>query len=131
MNNTCLYGGCRVRKPADCCPTASGDLGGESLSLLTAWQPADVHSSHVLASTAITFDGSAASTSVTSHHARFPPPSRSNIPAPAPIEVRWTAGSSSPLSPAVGPPDSVHCWVGVIMYLPADDQQQRDKVTQA
>lgn len=56
---------------------------------------------------------------------------KSNIPAPSPIEVRWTSGSSSPLSPAVGPPDSVHCWVGVIMYLPPDDQQQRDKVTQA
>ncbi|GFR43860.1 hypothetical protein Agub_g4987, partial [Astrephomene gubernaculifera] len=55
---------------------------------------------------------------------------KARLPAPAPIEVRWSAGSSSPLSPAAGPPESLHCWVGVIMYLP-QEQQQRDKVTQA
>ncbi|OSX79435.1 hypothetical protein BU14_0077s0055 [Porphyra umbilicalis] len=41
------------------------------------------------------------------------------IPAHAPIEQRWSAGSASPLSPVAGPPDSVHTWVGIIMYLPA------------
>lgn len=41
------------------------------------------------------------------------------IPAHAPIEQRWSAGSSSPMSPVAGPPDSLHTWVGIIMYLPA------------
>lgn len=51
------------------------------------------------------------------------------VPAPAPIEQRWSAGSSSAMSPARGPPGSLHSWVGVIMYLPADDPQQRAAVT--
>ncbi|KXZ53075.1 hypothetical protein GPECTOR_8g68 [Gonium pectorale] len=55
---------------------------------------------------------------------------RSRVPAPAPIEVRWTSGSSSPLSPAAGPPESLHCWVGVIMYLP-DEPERREAVTAA
>ncbi|GLC43145.1 hypothetical protein PLESTM_001435600 [Pleodorina starrii] len=55
---------------------------------------------------------------------------KARLPAPSPIEVRWTSGSSSPLSPAAGPPESLHCWVGVIMYLP-HEQQARDKVTAA
>ena len=42
------------------------------------------------------------------------------VPAHAPIEQRWTAGSASPLSPAAGPPGSLHSWVGIIMYLPED-----------
>lgn len=42
------------------------------------------------------------------------------IPAPAPIEQRWTSSSSSPMSPAsaVGPEepsDAIHSWVGIIM----------------
>lgn len=41
------------------------------------------------------------------------------IPAHAPIEQRWSAGSSSPMSPVAGPPGSLHTWVGIIMYLPA------------
>ena len=45
---------------------------------------------------------------------------KSKIPAPSPIEQRWTSGSSSALSPSVGSPSSVHCWVGTIMYLPSE-----------
>ncbi len=42
------------------------------------------------------------------------------FPAHAPIEQRWSAASASTLSPAAGPPGSLHCWVGVILYLPED-----------
>jgi L-galactono-1,4-lactone dehydrogenase len=52
---------------------------------------------------------------------------RSKIPAPCPIEQRWTSGSSSALSPAVGPPSSIHCWVGAIMYLPQDSGEGHDQ----
>jgi len=54
----------------------------------------------------------------------------SGLPAPAPIEQRWSSGSTSPLSPAsVGPQvnesydskNSLFSWVGVIMYLPSED----------
>lgn len=54
----------------------------------------------------------------------------SGLPAPAPIEQRWTSGSTSPLSPAsVGPQgnesydskNALFSWVGVIMYLPSED----------
>lgn len=55
---------------------------------------------------------------------------KAGIPAHSPIEQRWTSGSSSAMSPAAGPPDSVHCWVGVIMYLP-DDPAKREQVTEA
>ncbi|KAG1665934.1 hypothetical protein FOA52_004524 [Chlamydomonas sp. UWO 241] len=55
---------------------------------------------------------------------------KSKIAAPCPIEQRWTSGSSSAMSPAAGPPGSVHSWVGVIQYLP-DDPEQRAQVTQA
>lgn len=45
-----------------------------------------------------------------------------NIPAPSPIEQRWTASSASPLSPAGERPEielaPVYSWVGIIMYLP-------------
>lgn len=59
------------------------------------------------------------------------------IPAPAPIEQRWTASSSSPMSPAAAgagsaaglPADTVHSWVGIIMYLPSEDPEQRDAIT--
>lgn len=43
------------------------------------------------------------------------------IPAPAPIEQRWSAPSSSALSPAnekQGAIPPVYSWVGIIMYLP-------------
>ncbi len=57
-------------------------------------------------------------------------PLLAQIAAPSPIEQRWSSGSSSAMSPAAGGPQSVHCWVGVIMYLP-DDPQQRAAVTDA
>lgn len=53
------------------------------------------------------------------------------IPAHAPIEQRWTSGSSSPMSPAAGAPDSLHSWVGIIMYLPTADEKERDAITRA
>jgi len=51
------------------------------------------------------------------------------VPAPAPIEQRWTAGSPSTLSPAAGGGEDVFTWVGVIMYVPdadADDASSSD-----
>jgi L-galactono-1,4-lactone dehydrogenase len=44
---------------------------------------------------------------------------RRNIPAHAPIEQRWSASSSSYMSPAYGPSDGLHSWVGIINYLPS------------
>ena len=55
---------------------------------------------------------------------------RRGVPAPAPIEQRWSAGSASPMSPAHGPPGSLHSWVGVIMYLP-EGAAARQQVTAA
>lgn len=59
------------------------------------------------------------------------------IPAHAPLEQRWSASSSSLMSPAHGAPNGLHSWVGVINYLPSDEttmdpkimQQQRDDIT--
>lgn len=48
-----------------------------------------------------------------------------NIPAPAPIEQRWTASSSSPMSPAYSKnPDEIFSWVGGIMYMPTDSSRE-------
>ncbi len=71
----------------------------------------------------------------------------SNIPAPAPIEQRWTSGSKSPLSPAsvvtgkhffkssYYANNALFSWVGVIMYLPSEDLDptglRRDFITEA
>lgn len=52
-----------------------------------------------------------------------------NIPAHSPIEQRWSSGSSSPMSPAAGTAESLYTWVGVINYLPSDDDQQRKDIT--
>jgi L-galactono-1,4-lactone dehydrogenase len=75
------------------------------------------------------------------------------IAAPSPIEQRWTAASSSPMSPAAAaellvgskgsskrqqlqgrrqllPHDTVFSWVGIIMYLPCEDPEQRAAITQ-
>ncbi|MEW5306294.1 MAG: hypothetical protein WDW36_008767 [Sanguina aurantia] len=52
------------------------------------------------------------------------------IPAPSPIEQRWSSGSSSPMSPSSGAPGHVTSWVGIIMYLP-DEAVSRAKVTAA
>jgi len=55
---------------------------------------------------------------------------RENIPAPAPIEQRWSASSSSIMSPAHdGTLNGLHCWVGIIYYLPTEDESQRRSIT--
>lgn len=51
------------------------------------------------------------------------------IPAHSPIEQRWTAASSSLMSPAHGKDDDLFSWVGIIMYLPSDDEAQRRAIT--
>lgn len=47
---------------------------------------------------------------------------KEGIPAPAPIEQRWSAPSFSPMSPAGEKPTKeladIYSWVGIIMYLP-------------
>ncbi|KAL1330531.1 hypothetical protein HN51_047780 [Arachis hypogaea] len=56
---------------------------------------------------------------------------KEDIPAPAPIEQRWTASSKSPLSPASSPfEDDIFSWVGIIMYLPTTDARQRKEITE-
>ena len=52
-------------------------------------------------------------------------------PAPAPIEQRWSAASSADMSPVAsrGEPDGLHSWVGIIMYLPAEDRHTRKAIT--
>ena len=54
-----------------------------------------------------------------------------NIPAPSPIEQRWSAPSSSPMSPvaSTGDPDALHSWVGIIMYLPTEEKRARQAIT--
>jgi L-galactono-1,4-lactone dehydrogenase len=52
------------------------------------------------------------------------------IPAHSPIEQRWTAASSSLMSPAHGKDDEIFSWVGIIMYLPSDDEFQRREITE-
>ena len=52
-----------------------------------------------------------------------------NIPAPAPLEQRWTCASSAAMSPAgSGNPRALFSWFGIIMYLPLDDQKQREAI---
>ena len=54
------------------------------------------------------------------------------VAAPGPIEQRWSASSSADMSPASSPDnmDVVHSWVGIIMYLPEEDQELRTQITQ-
>ncbi|KAK9123228.1 hypothetical protein Sjap_012830 [Stephania japonica] len=55
---------------------------------------------------------------------------RQGIPAPAPIEQRWTACSKSRMSPASSvEEDDIFSWVGIIMYLPTADARQRKEIT--
>jgi L-galactono-1,4-lactone dehydrogenase len=54
---------------------------------------------------------------------------RLGIPAPSPIEQRWTAASSSLMSPAHGAKGDLFSWVGIINYLPTDDEAQRYDIT--
>lgn len=57
---------------------------------------------------------------------------REQIAAPAPIEQRWSASSSAPMSPAHAEnPTDVHSWVGIIMYLPTEDPTTRAAITDA
>jgi len=56
---------------------------------------------------------------------------REGIPAPAPIEQRWSASSSSLMSPAYGAPQGLHSWVGIIHYLPSEDEYQRQSITKS
>ena len=57
------------------------------------------------------------------------------IPAPSPIEQRWTCGSASHMSPAGAASqegdsqDHLFSWVGIIMYLPPDNNRQRAAIT--
>ena len=51
------------------------------------------------------------------------------IPAHSPIEQRWSASSSSKMSPSHGEPGGLHSWVGIINYLPSDDPDQRSAIT--
>jgi L-galactono-1,4-lactone dehydrogenase len=45
--------------------------------------------------------------------------------APCPIEQRWTARSTSKLSPAYSDvPDDVFSWIGIIMYLPVGKSEE-------
>ena len=54
-----------------------------------------------------------------------------NTPAPAPIEQRWSAASSAPMSPVASRcnPDALHSWVGIIMYLPTEEKRARQAIT--
>merc|ERR1712146_90795 len=55
------------------------------------------------------------------------------IPAHSPIEQRWTASSTAPMSPAFSKdPNEVFSWVGIIMYLPpTQGQDGREAITEA
>lgn len=46
---------------------------------------------------------------------------QSNIPAPAPIEQRWSASSASYMSPTYydGTTNGLYSWMGIINYLPS------------
>ncbi|KAL9373628.1 hypothetical protein Peur_033248 [Populus x canadensis] len=56
---------------------------------------------------------------------------KEEIPAPAPIEQRWTARSQSSMSPASSSAeDDIFSWVGIIMYLPTMDARQRKEITE-
>jgi len=54
-----------------------------------------------------------------------------NIPAPAPIEQRWSAPSTSVLSPShsTNQEDDYFSWIGIIMYL--CDDEKRAHITDA
>ncbi|CAM0950300.1 unnamed protein product [Alopecurus aequalis] len=56
---------------------------------------------------------------------------KEDLPAPVPIEQRWTACSRSPMSPASSSEeDDIFSWVGIIMYLPTSDPRQRKDITE-
>ena len=44
---------------------------------------------------------------------------KAGVAAPSPIEQRWTARSTAPMSPCYSKNEKdIFCWVGIIMYLP-------------
>ena len=50
--------------------------------------------------------------------------------APSPIEQRWCGRSRSAMSPAAAlDPDAITSWVGIIMYLPEEGDEQRAAIT--
>jgi len=54
-----------------------------------------------------------------------------DFPAPAPIEQRWTCGSTSAMSPVYvsdGADKALFSWVGIIMYLPTKDPKARKEI---
>ena len=54
---------------------------------------------------------------------------KAELPAPAPIEQRWTASSTSPMSPAYSENhDEIFSWVGGIMYIP--NENDREEINQ-
>ncbi|WCJ33342.1 L-galactono-1 4-lactone dehydrogenase mitochondrial [Euphorbia peplus] len=56
---------------------------------------------------------------------------KEELPAPAPIEQRWTARSRSYMSPASSSSEEdIFSWVGIIMYLPTMDARQRKEITE-
>ncbi|XP_076925524.1 L-galactono-1,4-lactone dehydrogenase, mitochondrial-like [Bidens hawaiensis] len=55
---------------------------------------------------------------------------KEEIPAPAPVEQRWTACSKSVMSPASSESNDIFSWVGIIMYLPTTDARQRKRITE-
>ncbi len=55
----------------------------------------------------------------------------SDVPAPSPIEQRWSASSRARMSPAhSAAADGLFSWVGIIMYMPTDDAEQRAAITE-
>ncbi|KAF6155368.1 hypothetical protein GIB67_019894 [Kingdonia uniflora] len=53
------------------------------------------------------------------------------VPAPSPIEQRWSTRSKSLMSPAYSfREDDIFSWVGIIMYLPTSDARQRKEITE-
>jgi len=53
------------------------------------------------------------------------------LAVPAPIEQRWSARSKSTMSPAHSKgEDDIHSWVGIIMYLPTEGEEQRAAITE-
>ena len=54
-----------------------------------------------------------------------------DLAIPAPIEQRWTSRSRSTMSPAYSEGENdLFSWVGIIMYLPTDEKEQRAAITE-
>ncbi|XP_061966063.1 L-galactono-1,4-lactone dehydrogenase 2, mitochondrial-like [Populus nigra] len=55
---------------------------------------------------------------------------KEEVPAPAPMEQRWTACSQSSMSPASSSAEyDIFSWVGIIMHLPTTVARQRKEIT--